>query len=253
MSEFRTFDGLTLHYDVHGEGPPVVLVHSFGFDGQLWAGCGMIDALVAEGRQAVTLDLRGHGRSESPHGANSYGVDALAGDVIALLDHLAPGATDLAAFSMGSFISLRVLQLDERIRRAVLAGVGAAALSPVLFDLDGLPTDLGAGDAAALMGELAPHLENRLSSGAADGKALLEVLRAGFSPTNKDFSTITSEVLLLSGTRDDDPEPLAAAIPNSRTVRVDADHGSTMTNPDFVPAIVTFLSGDHASRRSVYP
>jgi hypothetical protein len=124
----------------------------------------------------------------------------------------------------------------------VLAGIGAAALRPVLFDTDGLPTDLEAGQAAQLVGELAPHLQPRLSADAADGKALLEVLRAGFSPTSKDFSATTATVLLLAGTRDDDPDPLASALPDAQIVRIDADHGSAMAHPDFVPNIISGLT-----------
>lgn len=240
---FQAGDGVTLAATTTGEGPPVVLLHSFGFDAELWESTGVVGAIVAAGRRAVALDCRGHGRSDRPVDPDRYGADRLALDVSELLDHLAIEQADLVAYSMGSFLGLQVLQSDRRFRRAVLAGVGAAALQPVLFDgVDQLPHDLAPEAARSLLGTLAPHLRHRLSVGTADASVLLEVLRAGFSPTSKDFSSVAAEVLLLCGTKDDDPTPLAKALPRAHVRRIEADHGSTLDHPELVPAILEFLS-----------
>jgi len=240
---FQAGDGLTLAATTTGEGPPVVLLHSFGFDAALWESTGVAGALAAAGRRAVALDCRGHGRSDRPVDPDRYGAARLAIDVSELLDHLAIEQADLVAFSMGSFVGLQVLQSERRFHRAVLAGVGGAALKPVLFEgVDQLPRDLTPDAARPLLGTLAPHLRHRLAEGAADASALLEVLRAGFSPTSKDFSSVAAEVLLLCGTEDDDPTRLAEALPRAHVRRIEADHGSTLDHPELVPAILEFLS-----------
>lgn len=248
MSTFETFDGLTLHYDTQGSGAPVVLLHSFGFDARLWMDSPLVPALVESGRRTIAPDARGHGRSDKPHVTGRYGVDAMARDVISLLDHLAVDAVDLVSYSMGSFVALRLLQIDPRVRLAVLGGVGAAALKPHLFGPADIPGRDDVDAVRDLVTSLAPHLTRRVEAGEADARALLEVLRGGFSPRDKDFAVVTASVLLISGTDDDDPSPLAAALPHAQVHLVDGDHASAMEHPDFTSTIVEFLQGPTSRR-----
>lgn len=241
MGDFVATDGLRLHYRENGTGPCVVLVHSFGFDGALWAEHGVVAPLMDAGRSVAALDCRGHGLSDRPVDASVYGVDRLAQDVTELLDHLGLVEADLVAFSMGSYVSLRVLQRERRIRRAVLAGVGGMALAPDPFRGDRLPAGLGTVDAIDTLAPLVPYLSDRLQDGRADARALIELLRAGFTPLDKDFGSVSADVLLLAGIRDDDPEPLARALPRASVRRIDADHGGTLVHPDLVPEIMSFL------------
>lgn len=238
---FEASDGEPISYSTSGSGPPVVLVHSFGFDADLWSGAGVVEALCCEGRSTVAIDCRGHGRSGKPTESSRYGTDRMAEDITELLDHLEITEADLVSFSMGSFVSLRLLQTERRIGRAVLGGVGDAALRPPLFDGDQLPSGLGHDEAVELLSELTPYLQPRLRDGRADARALLALLRAGYRPASKDFASVTASVLLLAGTRDDDPTALAAAIPGARVERVDADHAGTIDHPEFVPTIVRFV------------
>ena len=244
VATFTASDGLAIQFSSSGDGPPVVLVHSFGFDTSLWEGDGfLVDALVAAGRTAVAIDCRGHGASDRPHDADRYGAERLAGDIAELLDHLGSDEVDLVAFSMGSFVALELLPRERRVRRAVVAGVGGAALRDRLFDTGGLPVAPTQDEAVELLGALAPHLQARLADERADARALLAVLRGGFSPVNKDFGAITASVLLLAGTRDDDPGPLADVIPGAVVQRVEAGHGDTLDHPDFVPIVLRHLDG----------
>lgn len=215
MSTFETFDGLTLHYDTDGSGSPVVLLHSFGCDGRLWTGSALVPALVESGRRLVALDARGHGRSDKPYETSRYGVDAMAQDVISLLDHLGADTADVVAYSMGSFVALRLLQMEPRVRRAALGGIGAAALNDQLFGPADIPGGEASDSARDLVSSLASHLTRRIDTGQADARALLEVLRGGFSPPDKNFANVTACPLLISGDADDDPSPLAAVLPQA--------------------------------------
>lgn len=87
-----------LHVDDGGDGEtPVVLVHSFAGSGAHWTRQLTHLRLM---RRAVTLDLRGHGQSDSP-ATGGYEVDALADDIAAVVDALGLDRFVLVGHSMG--------------------------------------------------------------------------------------------------------------------------------------------------------
>jgi pimeloyl-ACP methyl ester carboxylesterase len=56
-----THSGLTLAYEVYGEGSPVLCVHGFASSGKVnWLDTGWVETLVEAGYQAITLDNRAH-------------------------------------------------------------------------------------------------------------------------------------------------------------------------------------------------
>src|SRR5262252_9423613 len=93
MPEFQSFDGVTLHYDLEGEGAPVVLLHGFAADTNLnWRQPGIIQALAAAGRRTIGLDARGHGMSEKCYDPSAYANDAMVADGAALRSSRQPPA-----------------------------------------------------------------------------------------------------------------------------------------------------------------
>ena len=68
------------------DGPlrPFLLVHDLGADSQVWDE--VAERLYAAGHQVVAVDLRGHGRSQSPDGG--YDTDTCADDLATLFDQL---------------------------------------------------------------------------------------------------------------------------------------------------------------------
>jgi pimeloyl-ACP methyl ester carboxylesterase len=241
MPGFAATDGTLLHYEVSGTGEPVVLVHSLGFDGSLWQAVGVTDALIRAGRSVVALDLRGHGRSQRWHEPSRYGIDTMALDIVALVDQLGLQSVDLAAYSIGSLIALRYLQLDHRARRAVLGGIGGDALpqpAQAPRDRASAPT---VDEAEAQVRSYLPHLADRVDTGHTDAQAVASLLRSQMRLTYS-LDNISAKVLLVCGTQDDDPSPLAAALPDATIQLVDADHGNTMNHPAFAPAVVDFIA-----------
>ena len=105
------------HYEVSGEGEPLVLIHEGIADSRMW------DPQVAAfaGRhRVVRYDLRGFGRSRLEPGKVSF-----RGDLLALLDHLAIDRAALVGASLGGGIALEVaLTAPERVRALVLVGTG---------------------------------------------------------------------------------------------------------------------------------
>src|SRR5262249_52725987 len=125
MAEFRSFDGVRLHYDMEGEGGPVVLLHGFAASTEAnWRAPGILDALVAAGHRVVGLDARGHGHSEKCYDPSAYADGAMVTDVVALFDHLALDTADVVGYSMGSATAIHFAHRDTRVRRLVLGGTG---------------------------------------------------------------------------------------------------------------------------------
>jgi 3-oxoadipate enol-lactonase len=93
--------GAKLHYEVAGEGPPVLLVHGFTNFGQVWGP--QIAALVHSGYQAIAPDLAGHGLSVGAETVTD--VPALAADMVALLDTLGLDRAFVCGLSLGGMVA----------------------------------------------------------------------------------------------------------------------------------------------------
>ncbi|GAB2605985.1 alpha/beta fold hydrolase [Streptomyces capparidis] len=117
-------NGITLAYEDHGTGEPVLLIHGHPFDRSMWAP--QTAHLAATGWRAIVPDLRGYGGSQVVPGV--AGLDVLAGDLAALLDHLGVERAVVAGLSMGGQIAMDFhRQFPERVRALVLADTFAQA------------------------------------------------------------------------------------------------------------------------------
>jgi len=84
--------------------PPFVLVHGLASNARMWDG--VAARLAAAGVPALTVDLRGHGRSSKPDG--SYGVRAVAADLAALIERLALDRPVVAGQSWGGNVAVEL-------------------------------------------------------------------------------------------------------------------------------------------------
>jgi pimeloyl-ACP methyl ester carboxylesterase len=119
-------DSLTLAYETHGHGPPVLCIHGFASSGRVnWIETGWVETLTGAGYRAITLDNRGHGASDKPHDPELYYPQLMAGDALALLDHLGIERAAVMGYSMGARIAA-FLTYDhpERFPAAVFGGMG---------------------------------------------------------------------------------------------------------------------------------
>jgi non-heme chloroperoxidase len=90
---------IEIHYNDHGSGRPIVLIHGYPLNGNSWER--QERALLAAGYRCVSYDRRGFGQSSQP--TTGFDYDTFASDLKALLDHLALDEdVVLAGFSMGT-------------------------------------------------------------------------------------------------------------------------------------------------------
>ncbi|WP_320671391.1 alpha/beta fold hydrolase [Patulibacter defluvii] len=110
-------NGVELHHEVHGEGPPLICVHGLGADLREWQP--NVAAFAARHR-TVVLDNRDVGRSS--YVEQPYEVDDLAADVLALADQLGIERFHLLGASLGGAIAQQLaLRAPERVRTLTIA------------------------------------------------------------------------------------------------------------------------------------
>jgi (E)-2-((N-methylformamido)methylene)succinate hydrolase len=113
---------VSLSHRDDGQGPPVVLFHGLGGDRLLWNA--VATALASEFR-VIVPDLRGHGATRSPPGAQ-FTLAEMAADVLHLLDEKAIPSAHWVGLSGGAFLALR-LTLDHPERTRSLTMVNGAS------------------------------------------------------------------------------------------------------------------------------
>jgi non-heme chloroperoxidase len=89
---------IELHYEDHGRGRPVVLVHGFPLSGRSWEK--QTRALLLAGYRVITYDRRGFGQSSQP--TEGYDYDTFAADLDKLMTTLDLQDVSLFGFSMGT-------------------------------------------------------------------------------------------------------------------------------------------------------
>ena len=115
---YAPINGLQLYYEVHGSGRPIVLLHGGLLTIDL--NFGLLLEPLAAGRQVIAVELEGHGHTDDPDRAMT--IEALAADVIALLDHLGVTEADFYGFSLGGLVAYTVaLTVPDRVGKLIVA------------------------------------------------------------------------------------------------------------------------------------
>ena len=250
MPQFAS-DGVTLAYDDIGprEGRPVVLVHGFTSNrNENWRRLGWYGAFERKRIRCVALDCRGHGESARPHEPAMYARAKMAGDIIALLDHLGVERADLMGYSMGARLSLSAaLTNPKRFPLLILGGIGGR-----FFDArppgNPLAEAMEASDPDSISDPMLRSFRRFADEQGEDRLALAALSRAGDAPLERaDVSKLAVETLIVAGARDElagDPRDLAGIIPGARAVSIPGcDHFSVIGHALFKAAVFDFLDG----------
>jgi pimeloyl-ACP methyl ester carboxylesterase len=238
-----------LAYDVVGEGPPIVLVHGFASSrGMNWRMPGWYGTLTGAGWQVIAVDMRGHGESSKPHDLAAYDEGELARDIVRLLDHLGHRQADVMGYSMGGFITMRLLHDNhERVRRAVIAGVGENYYGRGVLETDAIAAAMRTDDPGAITGAV-PRLFRVFAE---QGKNDLEALANCMTRPRRSFAAsemrhVDTPVLIVLGDKDTITGPagaLADALPRSEVVMVaNRDHMTTVGDKAYKAAVLSFLA-----------
>ena len=115
-------DGVRIHYEVHGQGPVVLLSHGYSATSQMWRG--QIAALSKD-HTLVIWDMRGHGLSDSPADPARYSAEATIDDMAALLDAVGAERAVIGGLSLGGYMSLMFhAKYPQRVRALLILDTG---------------------------------------------------------------------------------------------------------------------------------
>ncbi len=114
---------LTVYYEEHGEGKPIVLHHGLAGSSEQWRP--VLGTLRDLGYRAIAFDQRGHGRTSD--GTKAFTIPQLVEDLRGLMDHLKLQRATLLGHSMGGRTALLfAMNHPERVETLILNGAGGS-------------------------------------------------------------------------------------------------------------------------------
>jgi pimeloyl-ACP methyl ester carboxylesterase len=130
MATVTTGDGQLVSYVDHGgDGPAVVLLHSFLMDVSMWAP--QVE-VFEDTYRLIAIDERGHGDTPATAPFDYWDV---ARDALAVLDHLDIGSAAVVGTSQGGFVALRMALLaPQRVTALAVLGTSAEAEDEQIAD-----------------------------------------------------------------------------------------------------------------------
>jgi 3-oxoadipate enol-lactonase len=113
-----TINGLDIHYETEGQGPPIVFIHGLGATLNVWHAQ---RTTLSKYYRVIVYDRSGSGRSQRAR--DGYSIEAWADELAGLLDHLAVPAAVVVGHSLGSMVAQRFAgRFPARTKALVLAG-----------------------------------------------------------------------------------------------------------------------------------
>lgn len=140
MPFLQTRSGVSLFYRDWGTGQPVLFCSAWGMDStEPW---GVMADLTGHGFRAISVDRRGHGRSDDP--GHGYDYDTLADDLGELIDHLDLREVTLVGHSLGGGEITRYLTRHgaDRVARIVYVAAALPYLLAAPDNPQGVPGEL---------------------------------------------------------------------------------------------------------------
>jgi pimeloyl-ACP methyl ester carboxylesterase len=238
-------DGVELAYHELGVGRPAILLHGLFSDAKMnWIKFGHAARIAAGGFRVIMPDLRAHGQSASPHGAEFYPKGILARDLRELITRLELTEFDLGGFSLGARTTVEGVGEGLRPRRAVLGGAGLEGLRNwkrrKTFFLEAIEMfdKVQRGDPHWLSVQF-------MKSQHVDRVAAAQLLESFEDAFMSWLEAFTMPTLVVCGSEDDDngsAEELANVLPNALFEEIPGTHMSSVTKPQLGEAIARFLS-----------
>lgn len=261
-------NGINLYYELHGEGPPLVMIMGLGATLDWWDE--IIVHRLSQRYRLLLFDNRGAGRTDKPRGR--YTIRLFAEDTAALMTHVGIERAPVIGASMGGMIAQELaISYPHRVDKLVLVSTscgGRPAALPslrvirLLLDQTGTPEErkdrqmqlLFPAGFLAESGERLERLWQRIKSRQFEPAAFWRQLGAivTFRSYNR-LPAIQVPTLVITGSEDVlvpplNSEILAARIPGARLVVFEgAGHGLTSQFPErFCEVVEEFLEGEQA-------
>ena len=241
-------EGISIAYDVHGEGRPILLIHGFGSSGKVnWIDTGWVETLVQAGYQAITFDNRGHGASRKLYDARLYYAHDIALDAKHLLEHLGIARCPVIGYSMGARIAgYLALAHPEMVSSAVFGGMGLNLISG-LEDSEEIISALTAESLDQVTGRTGRMFRIFADHNKSDRAALAACMVNSREPMSEaQVRAISVPVLVAVGGDDEmagSAAALAALLPHGEAFTIERrDHMRATGDKQFKAAALAFLT-----------
>jgi pimeloyl-ACP methyl ester carboxylesterase len=244
-------DGVSIHYETHGNGPAILLSHGYGATCRMWDGQ---IAAFADRWRVILWDMRGHGQSGDPRDPALYSHALSVGDMAAVLDACGEERAIIGGLSLGGVMSLAFhLAHPEQVRALMLFDTGPGFRNPEARrqwneralararDLEARGIDDPVGGAETRLGR---HRSAAGLAGAARG-----MLTQPDSSLIDSLPRIAVPTLVLVGSEDKNflaaTDYMAGKIPGAQKIVIPgAGHAANLDQPDaFNRAVAAFLAG----------
>lgn len=245
--QFFQSDGVEIAYLDEGTGDPILLIHGFASNTRVnWVDTGWVRFLVSNGFRVVSIDNRGHGKSQKLYNVEDYGAPLMAEDARRLLDHLGIERADVMGYSMGARIAaFLALAHPDRVRSCIFGGLGInmvrgmAGTGPIAHALEAESIDQVTNPTARTFRAFAEQTKSDL-------KALAACIRASRAPlTAEDVGRISCPVLVAVGSDDvvgGSAEALADLIPGAEALVIQGrDHMKAVGDRRYKEGVLAFL------------
>lgn len=244
-------DGLRLAYRDEpapgGHNTPVLLVHGFASSIEVnWNFPGWFKTYGDAGYRVIAIENRGHGASDKPAEPAAYHTDRMAGDALALLDHLGIERAFLQGYSMGARISSFVaLRAPERLHGLALGGLGIHLVDGVGLPI-GIAEALERPDPEAITDPTQKMFRTFAERNRQDLAALAACIRGSRQALTPDeVGRIATPTIVCVGTNDPiagAPEPLVALMPAAEAFAIEGrDHNLAVGDRSHRQAVLGFF------------
>jgi pimeloyl-ACP methyl ester carboxylesterase len=195
---YAPVNGLSMYYEVHGDGPPLILLHGAYMTAEMM---GPLATGLAATRQVIVPEMQAHGRTADADRPITY--EQMADDTAALARHLGFEQADVIGYSMGGGTALQLaIRHPALVRRLVVASAG--------FRYDAMPPE-----AIAMFPSITPEMfagspmeteYQRLAPNPEDFPKLVEKLKTldttDFAWPDDDIRGIAAPTLIVLGDSD---------------------------------------------------
>jgi pimeloyl-ACP methyl ester carboxylesterase len=233
-------NGISIHYAVYGEGPPVILLHGALANADYWGN--QIGGLAPH-HTVIVMDSRGHGRSTRD--SRPYGYDLMADDVVSLMDVLKVPKADIVGWSDGATLSLNLaIRHPDRVGK-IFAYAATATTSGTKFGAFMNPTIV------AFFKRAGREYRAYSATPKEYGSFFVQIIKMVASQpnwTDADLKTIVAPVLVVHGDHDETIRPahaeyIASTIQGATLLILpDVSHFAFLQDPGlFNDAVLRFL------------
>jgi pimeloyl-ACP methyl ester carboxylesterase len=113
--------GVKIHYQVEGDGAPLVLLHGLSETHEIWRLSSYVESLKKE-YGLILVDARGHGDSDKPHDPKAYTMKLMASDIAAVLKDLKVNKAHFMGYSMGGWIGFGIAKYCPQHFHSIIIG-----------------------------------------------------------------------------------------------------------------------------------